>query len=327
MPADVRIRLAGEADGPLLAEIERSAPIVVGATEFCLDRGKDYFAATRLMEEATILLAEVDGVPAGVFCGARHRAPVGGKWRSLLYVHHARILPRFQRLGLGRLLARRLAELYGAQIDSQYWYISRGNRRSQAFAAAAPNRWSFGPFWLHFDAQACAGPPAGRPASPAEAASVVRVLNESHAGEEMFAPYTEETFAARLCRAPALYGWSDVRLLGGAVLGVWLEGECVCTRLRDSSGQETESRGGLVLDYGCLPGAEADLAALIRGCCAELAARGWDDLSAFTSPGSRLAPTLRALASSATEFDFWTPAIPEPSGAAARGLYVDPVYF
>ncbi|MCC6381717.1 MAG: GNAT family N-acetyltransferase [Dehalococcoidia bacterium] len=327
MTAEVAIRLAGEADARVLAEIERSAPIVVDGREFCVDRGDDYFAAARLMEEATVLLAEVDGVPAGVFCGARHRAPIGGKWRRLLYVHHARILPRFQRMGLGGRLVNRLMEICGARVDSQYWYISRGNGRSQAFAARAPNRWSFGPRWLHVDVRDVAGASSGRPATRADAGTIVPILNESHVGEEMFPPYTEETLAARLGRAPELYGWSDVRLLGGAVLGVWREGEWVSTRLRDSAGRETASRGGLVMDYGCQAGAEADLEALIRGCCGELAALGWEDLSMFTSVGSRLAPVLCPLAGAAGEFDFWTPAIREPAGAARRGLYVDPVYF
>jgi hypothetical protein len=52
-----------------LAEIERGCPIVLGDTSICFDRGEDYFAFTRLMEEATIGIAFVER-PAAVSCAA-----------------------------------------------------------------------------------------------------------------------------------------------------------------------------------------------------------------------------------------------------------------
>jgi hypothetical protein len=50
-------------------------------------------------------------------------------------------------------------------------------------------------------------------------------------------------------------------------------------------------------------------------------------MSCFSSPGSRLAPVILTLAGEHSEFNFWTPQIPEPPGAADRGLYVDHIYF
>ncbi|HEX6031284.1 MAG TPA: hypothetical protein VFY90_07615, partial [Tepidiformaceae bacterium] len=201
----IEIRVATEADGPVLAEIERNAPLQLGDSSFVIDRGGDYFAAARLMEDATVLLGSVDGEPAGVFCGALHEAMVGGQPRRMYYVHHARILPQFQRSGLGRAFTGRLGDIYRDRSDSDYWYISPQNARSQAFAAAATNKWSFGPFMVTLPASENAGPPAGRPATEHDAGRIVEMLNAFHEGEEMYLPYTADRLRSRVCRAPRQY--------------------------------------------------------------------------------------------------------------------------
>lgn len=326
---EVRIREATLADGPALAEVERRAPLVFGEGALVLDRGDDYFAAARLMEDVVVLLAEVDGEPAGVLCGAFHRARVGGVTRRLMYVHHARIDSAYQRVGLGRALAQRLRAIMDERrgVDSQYWYISKANAASQAFVAASPGKWSVAPEYLDLDCALLAGPPVGRPATPADLAHVGRVLNATHRGAEMFLPYTQRSLAERMARAPAQYGWDRLWLNGGAVAGVWPEGESIAGRLRQPSGEWAESRAAVVLDYGCLPGHEGELLALLRAWCGWLAPRGMSALSLFTSEGRRLRDELLPLAASISRFDLWTPDLAEPPGARERGLYVDAVYF
>ena len=68
------VREATEADAAVLSDIERRSPIVLGDTLMTFDRGDDYFAAARLMEDVMIVLAEVDGVPVGLEWIACHRA-------------------------------------------------------------------------------------------------------------------------------------------------------------------------------------------------------------------------------------------------------------
>jgi GNAT superfamily N-acetyltransferase len=323
---EIKVREATLADGPVLAEIERRSPIVVGGSALVIDRGDDYFAAARLMEDVVVLLAEVDGVPAGVLCQAYHRARLGGVERRMVYIHHNRVLPEYQRMGVGRALAPVCKRYEQLGYDSTYWYISKGNTTSQAFASAAPNRWTFGPELLEFDCQALAGPIIGRSATAADARRVAPMLNAFHGGEEMFLPYTAESLAARLSRDSRQYGWDNLRLTERAVVGVWPEGEWVQVRVTGPSGVET-SRSGAVLDYGCLPGGEAELFGLIGAWCSWLLERGMMSLSMFTSPGSPLAAELRGPASDVSPFDFWTPGIPQPEGAESGGLYVDHVYF
>jgi hypothetical protein len=55
---DLQIRHATEADGPLLADIERRSPVVMRDIKTITDRGDDYFAAARLLGEGTVFLAE-----------------------------------------------------------------------------------------------------------------------------------------------------------------------------------------------------------------------------------------------------------------------------
>ncbi|MCC7364530.1 MAG: GNAT family N-acetyltransferase [Dehalococcoidia bacterium] len=325
---EITIRNATEADNATLAELERRSPLVFATHELVIDRGQDYFAAARLMEEAAVLVAEVDGTPAGVMCGAIHRAPIGGVERTLVYIHHARIPPEYQRMGLGRRLAGRLREMFaGRGVDSQYWYIAPDNARSQGFASAAANRWSFGPQMLSIETAENGGSWCGRWATATDAEELAAIFNAGHAGEELFAPYTVESLRARMTRAPKQYSWGSVLLGRGAAVGVYREGDWVRTLSRTAEGEDVHPPGAIALDYGCPPGRENELFDLFRCVCAVLAGDGFADLTAFTSPGALLGDHLRALATSIRPLDFWTPDIPEPEGARGHGLYLDPVHF
>ena len=68
LDVDVTVREASEADAAALSDLERRCPIVMGDTSMTIDRGADYFAFTRLMEEAIVSIALVGGKVAGVNC-------------------------------------------------------------------------------------------------------------------------------------------------------------------------------------------------------------------------------------------------------------------
>ncbi|MCK9519972.1 MAG: GNAT family N-acetyltransferase [Dehalococcoidia bacterium] len=325
---NIEIRVATEADAATLSEIERRSPLVADDHALVIDRGDDYFAAARLMEDETVLLAEVDGEPAGVLCGARHLARVGGRERQMLYIHHVRILPEFQRHGLGRALSARAQEVYrDAGFHSMYWYISKTNARSQRFASQAPNKWSFGPLMVELGAAPFNGDLPARTATPGDAETIVTILNAAHENEEMFLPYTVERLRERLERAPAQYSWPNIWLTEGAVVGAWPEGDYVSTVVLGADGEKEFDRGSIVVDYGCLPGREGELVALLEVACGWANERGYQSVTIFTSPGAQLHDAVVGMAENVVSFDFWTPGFPEPEGAARRGIYVDPVYF
>jgi hypothetical protein len=318
-------REATAADAAILADIERRCPIVMGETSVHFDRGDDYMAATRLMEDCSIGLASVDGVPAAVSCGAEHVVRVGGVLKKMITVSHLRVLPEHQRKGLWGA-ANKVLDKYWDHVDGSNAYISVDNLGMQHGFANTPNKW---PQLIHripLDCAALAGPPAGRAATAADAGEIVERLNACHDAEEMFVPYTVESFTRRAERAPDLYGWDRVWLTGKALVGAWAFGNAL-RAVTEVGGVRTVSRSGVVLDYAFAPGAEAELEALLRAWCGRLAGDGFDTLVIYSSPASPGAASLERLGRETERFFMWTPGIAVPAGAEARGLYVDAAYF
>jgi hypothetical protein len=312
-------------DAPALADLERRCPIVLGDVRFWFDRGDRYFDFTRLAEDCTVGFVTVDGEPAAMSCGSKFTARIGGELKTIVLVSHLRVLPEHQRKGLWGA-ANKVLDKYWPVVDGSSAYIALDNAGMQHGFRHTPDKWPT-PVWrLRLPCARLAGPAFGRAATPADAAAIVAQLNAFHAGEEMFVPYTEATLAARLSRAPDLYGWDKVWLADGAVVGVWPAGRALRI-VTERDGAQTHSDPGLVLDYAIAPGAEAAFEGLLRAWCGWLAARGIDRLTLFTSPNGPAAGLLTALADEVEPYNMWTPGVPVPAGAETRGLYVDPVYF
>ena len=324
---EVHVREAKPADAAALADIELRSPIVMGDTTLTFDRRRDYFAASRLMEDVTIVLAEVDGRVASVEWAARHPARIGGvDYRMAIFIH-LRVLPEHQGKGLWGRMVEKLSETYPRteRVDCGYAYGARTNTAIQhGFRDVA--KWTRGPIRVRLPAGEQSGSRYGRPARPEDAALIVEILNASHERDEMYVPYTVDTLRARLERAPDLYSWEHFWIGDGAVVGVWPSGKCVRV-VTERGGQRAETTPGLVLDYGLLEGADEDLARLLRAWCGWLAVRDHTHLSIFTSEASRGFHVIESLDGQLEPFDLWTPGIEEPEGADRRGLYVDQVYF
>ena len=320
------IRDATEGDAAVLAEIERRSPIEQGDRSICFDRGDDYFAATRFMEDVTVVIASVNGVPAAAGCGALHKVKIGGVLHPIVSLLHFRVLPEHQRKGLNDELTGRALSKYQNRIDGTLSFIEVDNVANQHAAAYLPNKWTNTVLRLHLPCAALAGPATGRSATPADAPAIAEILNSCHEREELFVPYGAESLRSRLERAPKQYSWDRVWMTDSCVVGVWPAGESIKVVI-NFKGTRIESRRGLVLDYGFMPGAEDELEGVLRAWCARLAESGLDTLAMFTSPASPGSELLCLLASHVEPFNVWTPGIPEPPGSAERGIYVDPIYF
>jgi hypothetical protein len=325
LDANVEVRKAVDSDAAALAEIERRCPIVMAGKSMYFDRGADYFASNRLMEEATTGIAFVDGKPAAASCGALHKIRVGGVVRSLVTVTHLRVLPGHQRKGLWGAVNRAF-DHYFDDVDGSRAYISVENAGMQHGFSNTPNKWSKPIYRMQLATAKLAGPAVGRDANPGYAGAIVEIMNRCHEGEEQYLPYTETSFAARMTRSPRDYSWPRVRMTDRAVVGVWPAGEALKV-VRESDGTRTESRPAIVVDHGFLPGGEHEFEALLRGWCAWANERELDTLSIFSSDASPGHALLRSLASAVEPFFVWTPGIEEPAGSAERGIYVDPIYF
>ncbi|HXW82924.1 MAG TPA: hypothetical protein VEJ86_00825, partial [Candidatus Binataceae bacterium] len=322
---NVEVRRAVESDAAALAEIERRCPIVMSGKSMYFDRGADYFASNRLMEQATVGIAFVDGKPAAASCGALHKICVGGVERSLVTVTHLRVLPEHQRRGLWGAVNRAF-DHYFDDVDGSRAYISVENAGMQHGFTNTPNKWSKPIYRMQLATAKLAGPAAGREASAGDARAIVEIMNRCHQQEEQYLPYIETSFAARVTRSPRDYSWLRVRMTDRAVVGVWPAGESLKV-VRESDGTRSESRPAIVVDQGFMPGGEQEFEALLRGWCAWANERGMDMLSIFSSDGSPGNTLLRSLASAIEPFFVWTPGIEEPAESAERGIYVDPIYF
>ena len=324
---EVASREATLADAAVLADIERRCPIVLGdGVTMTIERGDDYFAFTRLMDNFLAAVGFVDGKPAGVNVAALHTVRVAARDYRIHAFAHLRILPEHQKKGLWGAINRVFDEKYPeGSSDGSTAYPSVDNAAMLRGFAGAP-RWSTHQIRAQLPCASLAGPQVGRPATPRDAARIVEILNATHESDDMYLPYTVHSFSARVERSPRDYCWERVRMTDRAVLGVWPAGDSV-RFIIESKGERTESRRGLALDWGFLPGAEDEFEALIRAQCGWLSDRGLDRLSLFTSEASAGYERVRVLASELERFVVISFGIPEPAGAAARGLYVDPIYF
>jgi hypothetical protein len=322
---DVVSREATLADAAALADIERRCPIVLSdGVTMTIERGDDYFAFTRLMDDFLMAMGFVDGKPAGVNVAALHTVRVGGRDYPIHAFAHLRILPEHQKKGLWGAINRVFDQKYPEEFGSTA-YPSVDNAAMLRGFAGAP-RWSMHQIRAQIPCATLAGPQIGRPATPRDAPRIVEILNATHERDEMYLPYTVESFTARVERSPRDYSWDRVRMTERAVVGVWPAGDTV-RFIIESKGNRVESRRGLALDWGFLRGAEDDFEALVRAQCGWLNARGLDRLSVFTSEASAGYERVRALASELERYVVISFGIPEPPGAATRGLYVDPIYF
>jgi hypothetical protein len=322
---DLLVRDATPADTAILADVERRCPIVVGDTKLWFDRGEAWFNGVRLMEDATVGLAFVDGAPAAVTCGARHTVRIGGEAKTIVTVSHLRVLPEHQRKGLWGA-ANRTLDKYWPTVDGSNAFIAVDNAGMQHGFRNTPDKWPTTLLVARIETARLACAPSGRPATPADAGHLVDALNAFHGGEEMFVPYTEESLAARLGRAPDLYGWGSIWLAEGAVVGVWPAGRALRT-VTEKAGVQTTVDPGVALDYAFEPGAEAAFEALVRAWCGWLHARGLNRLTILTSPKSPGVEQIRALTENVEAYNHWTPGIPVPADAADKGLYIDPIYY
>lgn len=320
IPEGVVIREAVPADGPALNDLERRAPMVLGDVTVTYDRGEDYLAFARLMENNRSWVADDNGKLLGLAAGCVHPVRIGHQLYEVMLLHHVRVAAEARGSGIFSALNQRV---FAAHPTHQSGYGHTAVANEAGAHLGGPGGWSFGFHRAAIDAASIAGPQHGRKATPDDAAEIVEIINTCHYPEEMFLPYTVESLTARLERAPDLYTWDDLVIGDGAVLGVWTAGLKVTVQ---DGGTTTEDVRAIVIDYGFAPGAEDSFEQLVRSQCRLLLERGHTELMILTSGGSPNNELVRSWARRLDPFLFRM-GIPEPDGAEQRGLYIDAVYF
>lgn len=324
----MNIRNAVQADNAALCALESRTPLDSGDSKLFVERS-DFFALHRLQERSVVMLAEEDGEVIGACAGALNEAPIAGQKRLLLYIHHERIAEEHQRKGIGGALTRAVADYWKeqgvGQIDSSYWIIGATNLKSRNFAERSDSSkpWPRPVESVSFSAIASDELPKRVGAGPIF--DIVRLINRTHAGKELFTPYEQVGFGQRLSRSTE-YGWGDIygRLSNGkltAMAGVWDYGASTALR----TGDGPASRSLAVLDYGYEVGAEEEMALLIAQLCALAGRRERQSVRLFLDTDSDLYSEASHLPHQVSTNLLYTPRIEPPRGPAV--IYVDPVLF
>jgi hypothetical protein len=291
-------------------------------TTVVYDRGQDFLAFSRLMEENICFVAERGGDLLGIACGAAHTVRIGGGHHRVMLLHHLRVPVEHRKGGVFSTINGHVFGAYEGRTDAAYGYTALDN--AEAMRIGGPGTWSTGVYRVVLDCELLAGPPVGRTATPDDAARIVEILNACHEREEVYLPYTLESFTTRLERAPDLYTWSDVLVADGAVLGVWPTGTHVTV---DEGGSGRETVRAVALDYGFVgDGGPDEFEALLRSSCARLGDQGHTELTFVASEASPNYALLDRLATRVDAFAFRM-GVPEPPGTPERGVYVDAIYF
>lgn len=356
LPAGFDIRFARPDDNGQLVAVSRASAIRLGDARLVVDPGDDYFAAFRLMDEWTAVVLTHHDKVVGVQCGCSFPGTFGpdAEPARISQVIHTRFDPDYTRMGLWSHLNNRMLAAGRERAAS----FERGDARAIASEeplshedeeGAPPSRlvgvayvhtendrmrrvysrssvWSDQPYRATVaTARAPAGLVDERRTTSDDAAQIAAILNATHVGQELFAPYTSASITRRLERAPELYSWRDVWMTERAVVGVWHASE---VRIRTEADRSvTRSRRALVLDHGFLPGAEEEYESLIRRAAGRAAIAGYDHVSVFTTDPSPTSRVLRRLAATIERYEVVVPFVEEPLGVAERGVYVDQAYF
>ena len=310
-----------------MRDIEQRTPIVTGNTRLFYDRGEDYLAGERLMgDDVEMFVMEREGRIVGLGGRAFPPVRVAGVVRRALYSHRLRLLPEEQGGGVqGPMNALRLVS-GAARHCLSYAFVAEGN---EAAVRSMPGQPSPEAFWpvsasrIVLDTTSVTGPAAGRPADASDVHRLVSLFNATHEQEKLFVPYTADSLAARLRRAPDLYSWRNIALGDRAALGIW---PAALRVRREGEGAVTNDVRALALDYACEPGAEVELIALIRGACSVLNEQSTTELSIFSSAPSRAFSRLSSLAKRVEPYLVRCAATPGPD-LEQRGVYVDQLYF
>ncbi len=318
---DIVVRRVVAADSVTLSDLERRAPMILGTgTKVVYDRGEDFLAFARLMEDSACFVAERDGELLAVACGARHKLRIGGQIYTVMLLHHVRIPGEHRNLGLFSVLNNHVFSAFDGPFHCAYGYRAVDNAEAERIRSRGT--WNARVFRAVIDCAAVAGPEHGRLVTPSDAPAVIDILNSGHAHEELYLPYTKASFNARLEQAPDLYTWGHLRLGDGAVIGVWPADLTVTI----DDGTPVRRTRAVTLDHGFVDGAAAEFEQLLRASCRELLRSGHRDLTIMTSRGSPNYEVINALAHRTDSFVL-NIELPEPPDTIEHGLYTDAVYF
>ena len=290
MYGTMHARQAGWNDGEALADLYANSPEEIGDWEVTVERSPYSYAQFRLQEHVAVSVLEDRGVILAATADSSRNTLVGGEKTTVHIASAWRVRREFRGKGLSRMLRQAAGPPTSWFGFYNYYYI-----RSQNFAAMkwiesfipesvkAPQREGDVPgipvTVHHFAPVPFAGHTTGiRLATPGDIEACLRLINRTHAGCDLFRPYTRDYLEERLydpCWGDKpdfwipVYGWSAYHVVeeGGEIVacgGLWDKGEHVREVWRHKATGESQTFDcTALLDYGLAEGREDAMARLI----------------------------------------------------------------
>jgi hypothetical protein len=341
----IRYRQLTMADNEQFCELWANSHEEIGDWDVTVLRGPNGFAQFELQERPVLngLFDRVQMVACVSF--SLRNTIVGGERLSVRYGQAMRVHKDHRRHGYAHWVrsipwAVGIARFTQVQYDylrARNMTMERWNKKFMPNVDSVPKREDEVPgipvTVLQFPATATGGGSETiRTATPADIEQCVRLINRTHAGRDLFRPYTAEFLADRLdegfwgARPPdfvTVYRWDDMRVLerAGEIVacaGLWDRGRDLREHWRHrETGAERTVAATALLDFGHAEGHAEALAALIDHLVGETHALGRDFLLA---PLESLPDVAQMLASREpvpeTRYLQWrtdTPAITSPT--------------
>jgi hypothetical protein len=317
-------------DEEAFSDLWANAPEKVGDWSVTVERSPNAVAQFRLQPDATITVIEDAGALVACTVWAAANCMIGGKPVSLHYAQGLRVRDGRRGEGLGDMVRRYPSRALRNPTIGQVMFMRIGNAGIAGFLEAVKfQAQSDRPQKVVGVAYLAARPdPAAavgvRPIAEADLAACAEMINRTHAGLDLFAPYGPESLRLVLDErfwGPAwrqrIYGWPDVFVLeeNGRVVacaGLWDRGRDMREIWRSQTGEERRVEAAAALDIGCAAGRDDALARLLRHLAALAAERGRQslmvDLEHLPAVSAELADLDPRIESRTLE---WSPYVPE----------------
>jgi hypothetical protein len=279
------VRLATWEDDERLIELFANSLERLGEWDVTVERGPNPFAQQRMQENAQVKMVVDRGVALAVSVQTGCSSYVNGEQLSIGWMGGWRVRNGFRRHGFSNLLLSSpgsAANVFGLLT---YWYVRMENTTANNWIAKTVETFdsprSFEKLTAtvyHLDASTGGTPDSRvRPVKPDDLARCVELINATHAGLDLFRPYTVPFLEARMHDlfwgpkphfVPEVYGWNDMHVLeeNGEIVacgGVWDRGRDSRERWKHrETGEERIVDTACLMDFGFASGHEKAAAAL-----------------------------------------------------------------
>jgi hypothetical protein len=325
LASDLELSEVGIEAAEAVAAIERDAAIVLGDGRTLKVHRPKLRDFLRLQDDTRMALIRRAGKPVAARVWALRDVCEAGSRYRVGTSQIARVLPEARGSNLMRHFTLWESEVVEPMVRAEVAYVDVGNAAVTASFQTRDFEWTRRVLELTFDCEEIAGPAAGRPAQPADAALIAALAQAAHSREALHVPQDAASIAHRLERAPDVYGWGDVLIGEEAMLGAWASLDESETTAPDAAATLPVRRVlAVALDHGWRGEAGADsFLALLRAQAARVSASGATHLVLYTWPGSALDRRYAKLAEQVAEIAIQTD-LKEPSDR--EGAYTDPLY-